>query len=590
MSLSNLFYLYRRRLRARFVQELLALVGMAAGVALLFAVQVSNTSLTASIDQLTSGLLGDAQLQLVARDPHGFDERLVGSIARDPDVRSAAPLLMLQVNAVGRGRAESARSVMLIGADRRVVGLGGNLLKGFSSERLEGLEAAVVPAMIARALDVRFGDGLALQVAGRLVRVPVGAIVDRDEIGVLADMPAIVVPLRYAQRLAGMPGRVSRVFVVPKPGRRDAVAALLRDRAGDRLDVRSPGFDASVFAEAAKPNDQSTSLFAAISALIGFLFAFNAMLLMTRERRRVIAELRMSGFPVRVVVQVLMLDALVLGLCASLVGVILGDQLSRHLFEPAPGYLTLAFPVGTTRVVQPEVVVLAFASGVVAVLLATLSPLSSLLSGRPIDAVDDDRLDERESQRLLRSGWLAAVGVLCLLGVMAILVAAPQIAMLGVVVLTASMLLMLPAVLRGTLAVANRLRTHITSVVPVIAIGELKSSGARSVGARGAGGRRRLRQYGDRCGAARPAARARSPGRGPERRRRRVDHVGRGRQRARDDAVPAGRDRARRATAAGGACSSLSRRLPRRRRPPRLGDRTAGRRVVASARRGRRVP
>ncbi len=269
---------------------------------------------------------------------------------------------------------------------------------------------------------------------------------------------------------------------MPRPGRAAAVDASLRRIAAGRIDVRSPDFDARVFAEAARPNDQSTSLFATISALIGFLFAFNAMLLMSRERRRVIAELRMSGFSVGVVVQVIVLDALVLGLCASIVGVVLGDQLSRHLFQPAPGYLTLAFPVGTGRVVQPQTVALALASGMLAVLLATLSPLSTLLSGRPIDAIGDDRLDERRSRRSLHSGWIVAAATLCLLTALAILVWAPQEAMLGIALLTGSMLLALPGILRSALAAGNRLRRRVTSVVPLIALGEVESSGARSVG------------------------------------------------------------------------------------------------------------
>jgi putative ABC transport system permease protein len=479
MSPSNLLYLYRRRLRARFVQELLALAGIAAGVALLFAVQVSNTSLNASIGQLTDGLLGDAQVQLVARDPHGFDERLVGAVARDPDVRAVAPVLLVQANAVGSA---GEHPLMLIGADARLTRMNGELLREFASEQLEGLEAAVLPAAMARTLGVGFGQRVLVQIDGRAIRVPVGAIVDRNEVGPLADTPAIVVPLRFAQRLAGLDGRVTRLLVVPVAGREEAVEAMLRERAGGRVDVRPRDFDSRVFAQAAAPNDQSSSLFAAISALVGFLFAFNAMLLMTRERRRVIAELRMSGFSIPVVVKVLLLDALVLGVCASVVGVLLGDQLSRHLFQPAPGYLTLAFPVGTGRIVQGEAVALALASGVLAVLLATLSPLFGLFSGRPIDAIDDDRLDESEPRRFLRSRWLVAGGLVCLLAVGAILLWAPHAAMLGIVLLTASMLLTLPAILRVALGTANHLRRRTRSVVPVIAIGEVESSGIRSVG------------------------------------------------------------------------------------------------------------
>lgn len=479
MSLSNLVYLYRRRLRARLVQELLALTGIAAGVALLFAVQVSNTSLNQSIVQLTEGLLGQAEMQVVARSPHGVDDRIVAAVAGDPDVVAVAPVLLAQANAVGPA---GESSVMLVGADERLAQMGGELLRGFTSDRLEGLDAAVLPAATARALGVRFGQDVTIEIAGRVARVPVGAIVDRDEAGALADAPAVVVPLPYAQELAGLPGRVSRLLVVPRAGRGERVEAALRKRVAGRADVVDRGADTRVFARAAAPNDQSTSLFAAISALVGFLFAFNAMLLMTRERRRVIAELRMSGFSIPVVVQVLVLDAVVLGLCASAVGVVLGDQLSRHVFQPAPGYLTLAFPVGTARVVEPQTILLALGAGVLAVLLATLAPLAGLFSRRAIDAVDDDRLDPAEARGLLHSPWLVVAGAACLAGVTVIAVYAPHAAMAGVVLLTLSMLLTLPAVLRGALRLADRARRRITSVVPVIAIGEVASSGSRSVG------------------------------------------------------------------------------------------------------------
>ena len=45
MKLSNALRLYRVRLRARFPQEMFAVVGIAAGVELLFASQFSSSSL-----------------------------------------------------------------------------------------------------------------------------------------------------------------------------------------------------------------------------------------------------------------------------------------------------------------------------------------------------------------------------------------------------------------------------------------------------------------------------------------------------------------------------------------------------------------
>ncbi|MBA3809580.1 MAG: hypothetical protein H0X28_14495, partial [Solirubrobacterales bacterium] len=76
----GIVHLYRVRLRTRLVQELLAIVGIAVGVALLFASQVANTSLSGSVRQLSSGLVGQSRLQLAARGPNGFDARVLAQV------------------------------------------------------------------------------------------------------------------------------------------------------------------------------------------------------------------------------------------------------------------------------------------------------------------------------------------------------------------------------------------------------------------------------------------------------------------------------------------------------------------------------
>ncbi len=91
ISLSGIRYIYEARLEARavLVQEGFAILGIAVGVALLFASQVSSTSLTRSVAQLNSQLVGSAQVQLDARGPEGFQERLLGEVRRLPGVQVA---------------------------------------------------------------------------------------------------------------------------------------------------------------------------------------------------------------------------------------------------------------------------------------------------------------------------------------------------------------------------------------------------------------------------------------------------------------------------------------------------------------------
>ncbi len=47
-----------------------------------------------------------------------------------------------------------------------------------------------------------------------------------------------------------------------------------------------------------------------------------------------------------------MFDAVVLGVLACIVGLVLGEELSIHLFHSNPGYLSSAFAVGSQRTVS----------------------------------------------------------------------------------------------------------------------------------------------------------------------------------------------------------------------------------------------
>src|SRR6185369_257158 len=72
MRLGTLAWFYGRRLRVHWMQELLAGLGIAIGVALVFAVQVANSSITSSAQETLKAIVGDATVQVAARDSHGF--------------------------------------------------------------------------------------------------------------------------------------------------------------------------------------------------------------------------------------------------------------------------------------------------------------------------------------------------------------------------------------------------------------------------------------------------------------------------------------------------------------------------------------
>jgi putative ABC transport system permease protein len=469
---SNLLHLYRVRLRARLAQELLALAGIAVGVALLYSASVANTSLTGSIDELTAGVVGKARLELAARAPQGFDDALLGKVERLPGVRVAMPVVEAPALVAGpRGR----RSVELVGGDPRSAQLGGTLLRQFTAERLVRARAVALPAPIARAIGVSLIAPVRIEVAGRVTQAPLGAQLHVEDIGPLVDSPVVIAPLVFAQQLAGREGRLTRIFVQPQTGRDAEVAAGLRRIAGDRLNVRAARFDAELFDRAAQPSRDSAQMFSAFSALVGFVFAFSAMLLTVPQRRRMIADLRLDGYGPLAVLQVLLFDALLLGLAASALGLLLGDQISRHVFRADPGYLAYTFPVGSQRVVTWHAIAVALGGGMLAAFVAVLSPFRGMLAiGRRRVAGDARRVAGGRSALQLGGAVLALVVTTL------ILLLAPQLAVLGMGTLTVALLLVLSPTLAATLRALERVTRNSRSATPFLVTTALSSRTNRS--------------------------------------------------------------------------------------------------------------
>ena len=180
---------------------------------------------------------------------------------------------------------------------------------------------------------------------------------------------------------------VTRILVETQPGWQARVATELRALAAGRLDVAPAEEDVTLLHEALGPSRLASGLFAAIGALLGLLLAFNAMLLTVPERRQVIAALRLAGTRRAGIVEMVLFQALCLGIVASLAGLLAGYALSVGVFHQSSAYFAEAFTLGSSTVLSPEPVLLAFLGGIVATCLASAVPLLDLRRGRPRDAV-----------------------------------------------------------------------------------------------------------------------------------------------------------------------------------------------------------
>jgi putative ABC transport system permease protein len=480
LRLSSLVRFYVWRLRRHPLQELFAGVGIAVGVALIFAVQVANTTISGSAEKLVRGITGDATLQLGARSADGFRQRTAAEVERMPGVREAAPLLRSRVALVGPG---GRRQVELVGVTVDIAALGGELTRNFGTGGVQMTDGLALPEDVAEAIGVGAGAPVTVLARGRRQRAEVGAVVaSNTAIGVVAGSQTAVSALEVAQRLTGMEGRITQLLVAPRPGRKDEVERGLDTLAGDSLAVTSSDHELDLLRQATQPNDQSTGLFAGISAMVGFLFAFNAMLITASERRRFVAELRMQGFAPRQIVTVLGFEALMLGVLASLAGLGLGELLSRAAFDDVPEYLTLAFPVGSERVVEASTIALALGGGMLAAFAASLRPLLDLRRRAPVDAVFRERGEPGEAIGARTSARLLVAGLLLIAATTALVLLAPEATVVGGVTLALATLLVMPAAFSAAARGVDRLaRRSRRANMLALAMMELQSAKTRSI-------------------------------------------------------------------------------------------------------------
>jgi putative ABC transport system permease protein len=471
MSLSDLVYVYRARLRSRnaVVQDIFAVVGIGVGVALLFASQVASTSLTQSVQKLSSQLVGSTQYQLDARGPAGVSERVLAEAKRIRGVEVALPVLEQQAQVIGPNGQE--RSVDLIGTDPRFAHFGGPLLRRFSAAQLAAQQVIALPNPIASAIGAGALQTIQIQVGAQVIPTLLGAALDEGDIGSLVHSPVALAPVRYAQSLTGMTGRITRIFVQARPGRdREVQAGLARLGAAEHLNVEPADFDAQLFGVAALPENQSETLFSAISALVGFAFALNAMLITVPRRRRLLAHVRNQGANRKMALQILLFDAAILGILACALGLVLGDLLSIFVFHSTPGYLSFAFPVGNERIITWQCVAIAVIAGMAAAVAGVLWPLRDVFS-RP-----------RRHHTIAERSWVlgrAVIGVAGLAITTVILFTHPQDAKLGNLTLVVALLCALPALFNWALAVFAKVQPLLNRPSLRITLTQIRVAGTR---------------------------------------------------------------------------------------------------------------
>ena len=398
--------------RAHPVRVATAVIAIAIGVALGFAVHLVNAS---ALDRFARGLAtvnGGADLRIEATGGRGFDERLYPHVARVAGVAAASPVVMLKARIAGA-------PIDLLGIDAlRAVAVTPTLLPRPSASAPQSAIFDPHSLFLSRPALVRHpvGETLAVVVDGR-----------PQEFTIAGSLPGAgaralgVIDIAAAQSRFARLGRLDRIDLKLAEGAnavrvREAITALLPAGAA----LASVADDANRTDALSRAYRVNLDMLALVALLTGTFLVYSAQALSVARRRPQFALLRVLGSSRHAVLAQLLSEGLALGIAGAAIGIMLGLGLAMLVLRLVGGDLGSGyFSTGDTPplVFAPGAAFGFAALGLLAALLGSAIPARSAAAVAPAIALKNlgDAIDPRRTPAILPALTLAATGTICAL-------------------------------------------------------------------------------------------------------------------------------------------------------------------------------
>ena len=387
----------------------LTVLAVAIGVALILATQLTANELNQQLEASTRTLLGNADAEIFAFAAEGFSPEMVTAIRGLPEVSVSAPVVSKRVSGSYGGQSQTfdLLGVDPVAEDR----LHPLELAAGSLFRSSDAGAVVLDERWAGQHGLHVGSTISLFTATGPDQFHVKGLL-RNSAFVQSSYGAVVfVPLESAQKAFRLGSRVTQVSIQLNGDPATVYPRLRTDLRRAAIEEYTLRDNHAYFARQRQPfaEVQPALLFFSLLALgIGVFLIYNNLAVTVFERRREIGLLRAAGALPGWIRQLFLLQALLLGLIGSVVGVLLGLGLALLLVSYLRG---LAGGPQLTFSVDAGAIGLAALLGVLTTMLAAVYPARRAAAMAPLEALRSVTgfVQERARRRLVLIGVLLLV-------------------------------------------------------------------------------------------------------------------------------------------------------------------------------------
>jgi len=381
---AGLRYLLRHRW-----QGLLALSGIALGVAVVLAVDLANSGARAAFELSAQQLQGRATHRL-ALPGAALPDAVYVDLKRQPGAPPMAPVVSGWVKVQGgEGRYHLVGFDLFAEAPFRSQLADVSTGAGFTADWLTQPGALVLGAATARALGVVAGDTLNIVYQGRAAALQVLRVEPRSG-GVGDDL--LLVDIATAKSVLSMQGRLSYVDLILDA----AGEAWVRQRLPAGVQLQTVAEQARGVTRMSAAFELNLTAMSLLALLVGMFLIFNAMTFSVVQRRSLFGRLRAIGVTPRELFGLILLEALILGVLGTVLGLLLGVWLGQGLTRLVAATVSeLYYNVSVTALhLDATALLIAAGLGVGATLLATLVPAWQAARTPPLTTLSRAALEQ----------------------------------------------------------------------------------------------------------------------------------------------------------------------------------------------------
>jgi len=383
-------------------QWVLAVLGVAMGVAVVVAVDLANHSASRAFGLSLEAVSGKASHRIESAGPGGLDEGLFTQL-RMAGIRPSAPVVEGHVRVAGE-------TFPLLGMEPFSEAPFRSHLPGVLDPAVRELvsrpDTLALGRGLARRLGLEAGDSLTVTApSGRQV-LSVGAILESPAPGVEG---LLLTDIATAQVLLERVGRLDRIdLILPQGADPERLLAGFLPPGARVLETGAREQSARQLTRAFHINLTAMSL---LALLVGSFLIYNTLMFAVLRRRPLLAALRTLGVTRGEVFRLVMVEAAVLALVGGVPGLLLGLLVGQGLVHLVTRTINdLYFVLSVTGLhISPWLLLKGLGLGVGAALLAALAPAWEAARTRPREGLRRSGL-ERRVHRLMP--WLAVVGAL----------------------------------------------------------------------------------------------------------------------------------------------------------------------------------